>query len=239
MDKEKKDFRDIVQVITEAFSATEMEPVRDTIISVAGLTNPAAGVGLAAIDSVMKQYNDYRLRLLLMGLSAGNSVEKRISQLYNFVRSSPEKAIEVANLLKKTINAENPKVCVMYGMILAEHTTDKSDFSQEELILCKALENATDYDIRNFKAIMEKCIVTNELGFRVVKCRMEEVKKYEYTCQWAAYNRIFKLETTDFGELNSEVGEYETLIMDTGYQVTQIADLLMEKIREIQQIFNY
>lgn len=239
MDEENINFRDVVQVITEAFSATEMEPVRDTIISVIGLTNPVAGVGLAAIDSAMKQYNDYRLRLLLMGLAAGNSVEKRISQLYNFVRSSPERAIEVANILKKTINAESPKVCVIYGMVLAEHAADKSAFSQTELILCKALENATDYDIRNFKTIMEKCIVTNKLGFRVVKCRMEELKKYEYTCQWAAYNRIFKLETADFGELSSEDGEYEPLIMDTGYQVTEIADLLMEKIRKIQQVLSY
>lgn len=44
VDEEKINFRDVVQVITEAFSATEMEPVRDTIISVAGLANPVASV---------------------------------------------------------------------------------------------------------------------------------------------------------------------------------------------------
>lgn len=239
VDEEKKNFRDVVQVIAEAFSTTGIEPVRDTIISVTGLANPIAGVGLTAIDSVMKQYNDYRLQLLLMGLTAGNNVEKGINQLYNYVVSSPEKAIEVANLLKKTINAESPKVCVMYGTILAEHTADKSYFSQEELILCKALENATDYDLCNFKAIMGKCIVTNALGVRVVRCSAKELEKYEYTCQWAVYNRIFKLEIADFGELSSEDAEYETLAMETGYQITEIADMLVEKIREIQQVFAY
>lgn len=239
MSGEKRNFRDVEQIIEKAFNGREMDPVRDIVISVTGLLNPIASVGLEAADSVMKQYNDYKLKLLLIGLASGNNVEKGINELYNFVISSSEKAIAVANLFKQTINAESPKACVIYGIILAEHTEDNSDFTQEELILCKALENATDCDICNFKTIMEECITTNAEGVRKVKYLEGKQEKNEYTCEWAAYNRIFKLETSDFGELNSENDEYESFISDTSYKITPIADMLLEKIREVQQVLYY
>ncbi|MEE0093100.1 MAG: sugar transferase, partial [Collinsella aerofaciens] len=46
--------------------------------------------------------------------------------------------IIVANLFKQTVNAECPKVCVIYGLILANHLETLTEFTHEELIVCKA-----------------------------------------------------------------------------------------------------
>ena len=91
-----------------------------------------------------------------------------MNELYNYVNSSPEKAIIVANLFKQTVNAECPKVCVIYGLILANHLETLTEFTHEELIVCKALENATDYDLKNFKEIMENYLKPTSNGRRIV-----------------------------------------------------------------------
>ena len=58
----------------------------------------------------------------------------------------------------------NPKVCVIYGLILANHLETLTEFTHEELIVCKALENATDYDLKNFKEIMENYLKPTSNG---------------------------------------------------------------------------
>ena len=233
-------FSDIEQKIGQVITSQESEVVRDIAISITGAINPLAGVGATTANSLLKLYNDYKIKVLLTGLSGKLDIEKQINELYNFVASSAERAIAVANLFKQTINAECPKVCVIYGIILSEHIGAKTDFAHEELILCKALENATDYDICNFKEMMEHHVRVNTEGKRTVaylEIEPKQQEKYIFTCDWAVYNRIFKEENTEFGDIDDE--GYSSMLTGTFYIVTEIADLLFEKIKDIQQIWKY
>lgn len=235
-----KKLSDVEQKLIQVITSQEGETVRDIAISITGAINPSAGVGTSVANSFLKQYNDYKIKLLLTGLSGKLNIEKQINELYNFVASSAERAIAVANLFKQTINADCPKVCVIYGIILSEHIGEKTDFTHEELILCKALENATDYDVCNFKEMMKNHVRVNAEGKRTVaylEIEPKQQEKYIITCDWAVYNRIFKEENAEFGDIDDE--GYSSMLTGTFYIVTEIADLLFEKIEDVQQIWKY
>lgn len=235
-----KKLSDVEQKLIQVITSQECEAVRDIAISITGAINPPAGVGTSVANSLLKQYNDYKIKLLLTGLSRKLNIEKQINELYNFVASSAERAITVANLFKQTINAESPKVCVIYGIILSERIGEKTDFTHEELILCKALENATDYDVCNFKEMMKNHVRVNSEGKRTVAyldIEPKQQEKYIITCDWAVYNRIFREENAEFGDIDDE--GYSSMLTGTFYIVTEIADLLFEKIEDVQQIWKY
>ena len=149
--------------------------------------------------------------------------------------SSPEKAIIVANLFKQTVNAECPKVCVIYGLILANHLETLTEFTHEELIVCKALENATDYDLKNFKEIMENYLRQTSNGRRIVFPNgFADVAAYTTTCDWCVYNRIFVSRMAEWGEMEEGV-----LDISTYYYEANPASVLLYYINSARQTWNY
>ena len=158
-----------------------------------------------------------------------------MNELYNYVNSSPEKAIIVANLFKQTVNAECPKVCVIYGLILASHLETHTEFTHEELIVCKALENATDYDLKNFKEIMENYIKQTSNGRRIVFPKdFSDIAAFTTTCDWCVYNRIFVSRMAEWGEIEEGI-----LDMSTYYYVANPASVLLDNIYAARQTWNY
>ena len=159
----------------------------------------------------------------------------KLNQLYNYVVSSHERAINVANLLRKTVNAECPKVCVIYGLILANHMESNTEFTQDELIVCKALENATECDLKNFKEIMEKYLKPVSDGNKIVFPKeFPDLDEFITTCDWAVYNRIFISRITEWGNIEDE---YEGF--NTHYYGVKPASVLMKYIKVARQIWNY
>lgn len=190
-----------------------------------------AGVG----DNFLSEYNTFKLSLLLKGLSTGLNVEMRLNELYNYVNSSQEAAICVANLFRRNINAECPKVCVIYGLILANHMGSNTKFSQDELIICKALENATECDLKNFKEIMEKYLKPVLKGNRIVFPKgFTDLAEFTTTCDWGVYNRIFISRMAEWEEMEEGV-----LDISTYYYEAKPASVLMKYIKDARQTWNY
>ena len=144
---QKYDLTDIGNALSRVMDNPMTKIIRSGSIGVLGVVNPVAGIVGGIGNDLLSEYNTFKLGHLLNGLASGFNLERRLNELYNYVNSSPEKAIIVANLFKQTVNAECPKVCVIYGLILANHLETLTEFTHEELIVCKALENATDYDL--------------------------------------------------------------------------------------------
>ena len=145
---QKYDLTDIGNALSRVMDNPMTKIIRSGSIGVLGVVNPVAGIVGGIGNDLLSEYNTFKLGHLLNGLASGFNLERRLNELYNYVNSSPEKAIIVANLFKQTVNAECPKVCVIYGLILANHLETLTEFTHEELIVCKALENATDYEGR-------------------------------------------------------------------------------------------
>lgn len=229
------DLTDIKNEINKVINTPTAEILRSGAIGALGIENPIAGVMAGIGDNIYSNYNVFKLSRLLDGLSTGLNRETRLNELYTYVTSSQENAIAVANLFNKTINAECPKVCCIYGLILADHMNSNTEFAQDELIVCKALENATEFDLKNFKEIMENYLKPISDGNRIVLPEeLGESNEFILTCEWAVYNRLFTSRPTDGGNIEDE---YEGL--NTQYYESKPAFVLMKYIKEASPIWNY
>lgn len=127
------------------------------------------------------------------------------------------------------------KVCVIYGLILANHLETLTEFTHEELIVCKALENATDYDLKNFKEIMENYLKPTSNGRRIVFPKdFADIAAFTTTCDWCVYNRIFVSRTAEWGEMEEGV-----LDISTYYYEANPASVLLDNINAARQTWNY
>lgn len=231
----KHDLTDISDVLGRAMENPMTKIIRSGTVGALGALNPIAGIVGGIGNDFLSEYNTFKLGHLLKGLSSGLNLEMRLNELYDYVNSSPEKAIIVANLLKQTINAECPKVCVIYGLILANHLNELSEFTYEEMIVCKALENATDYDLKNFKEIMEHYLKPTSNGNRIVFPQdFSDLTTFTTTCDWCVYNRIFVSRMAEWGEIEEGV-----LDISTYYYTSSPASVLLNYINAARQTWNY
>ena len=232
---QKYDLTDIGNALSRVMDNPMTKIIRSGSIGVLGVVNPVAGIVGGIGNDLLSEYNTFKLGHLLNGLASGFNLERRLNELYNYVNSSPEKAIIVANLFKQTVNAECPKVCVIYGLILANHLETLTEFTHEELIVCKALENATDYDLKNFKEIMENYLKPTSNGRRIVFPKdFADIAAFTTTCDWCVYNRIFVSRTAEWGEMEEGV-----LDMSTYYYEANPASVLLDNINAARQTWNY
>lgn len=226
---------DISNALTRVMDNPMTKIIRSGSIGALGVVNPIAGIVGGIGNDLLSEYNSFKLGYLLNGLATGLNLERGLNDLYNYVNSSPEKAIAVANLFKQTINAECPKVCVIYGLILANHLETFTEFTHEELIICKALENATDYDLKNFKDIMENYLKPTTSGNRIVFPNdFADIAAFTNTCDWCVYNRIFVSRMAEWGEMEEDV-----LDMSTYYYEGKPASVLLNYIYAARQTWNY
>lgn len=228
-------FSQIQKVLCDAMDTPMTKVIRAGSVNAIGTVNPVAGVLGGIGNDLLEEYNTYKIGCLLEGLAKGLNVETGLNELYTYITSSKEKAIIVANLFKQTINAENPKVAIIYGLILANHMGNNSEFTYDELIVCKALENATDYDLNNFKQIMENYLKEVNNGNRIVFPKeMDNIDEFTITCDWCVYNRVFVSRMPECGEMSDGVLE-----MDICYYTSKPAIVLLKYLKEARQVWNY
>lgn len=233
--EQKYDLNDICDEIGRILDNDITQTLRSTGCAVVGLANPAVGAVAGIGNDILVKYNKFKLSFLLRGLSSGSNTEKRLNQLYRYVKSSPNKAIIVANLFKQTINAECPKVCVVYGLILAKHSQSFTELTHDEMIVCKALENATDYDLENFKVIMDKYFIEISTKKRVsFPKELGDTTSLTSTCDWCVYNRLFVYKMPGSDEMKEG-----SLDLTSYYYETNSANVLLNYINDAMTIWNY
>ena len=170
-----------------------------------------------------------------MGLASGLNVETRMNELYKYVNTSQSNAIHVADLLCKTVYSGSPMICVIYGLVLARHINPPTELTYEEMIMCKALENATDYDLRNFKEIVENYMVRKTNGIRVeFPNGFSKIDAYKTTCDWCVYNRIFVSKMADREDMPDKA-----LDLTLYYYEERPAVVLLDYINSAKQVWDY
>ena len=235
------DFALITKAIKEKLSSPEGKLARETTAAGIGAMNPAAGVISTGFNSFLEALDEYKLRHLCLGLSKDIDMERKLNELYEYVTSSPERAFATGNVLKKTIAAESPRVCMLYGLILSKHIGQKkTDFSRDDMIVYKALENASDYDLDNFKDIMENCVRPDDDGKKRIVYGTEQERECELTCQWCVSTRLFKNIGLSWGTAAGGVASGpDDSIIQSDYYVTNPAELLMDLICELGTRWDY
>ncbi|MBE5860015.1 MAG: hypothetical protein E7301_07815 [Butyrivibrio sp.] len=232
---------DIYNIVVEELNSDISVVLRDAASAGISVLSPALGAVGTSINSFLGQMDAFMINRLLIGLSGGLDQEKQINELYNYVVSNKKRAFIVGNILKQTLISKSPKTCVIYGKALANHIGDKdSDFSRDEVIVCNALVNANDYDLKNFVVIMKECVIDNNIANKIFfDTRNEKIMNMrdvlEDTCSWCAYNRLYKFKPEEYADYVVK----GALFIDTHYYVRNPANILLEWIEEVQQIWEY
>lgn len=199
--------------------------------SVLGVFDPALSGMLATFRTVANSADEIKLEQMIKGLASDNNREKRINEIYNFVKDSKEKAFLVSDLFRKTLLANTPIVCCIYGIILGDIMDDNCKLNYETMIVFSALQTATDYEIEFFLDIMHRCIKENgEINIEVITGE-NNTQFYDMVLQWGGNNRIFRIETSKFEDGVMSTGEF--------YYSTTRAILLLEYINQAKRLLYY
>lgn len=163
--------------------------VLDCAINIGEIVSPINTAIIKIGKEIASECDAYRLNSMLNGYIQGNNTEKRLNQLYSFVKS-PERAFLVSNLFRKTLLENSVIICCLYGLILGECIDKDKKADYEDLIVLNALQNATDYELRYFMEIVEKYI--DDKGYVDTKAinESELVVEYNFTLKWCKNNRI-------------------------------------------------
>lgn len=230
-----KDLSQLLITLSEAMDNPLCQTIRESLINALGIYYPQISVGANAINSFLANYNAFKLNELLNGLSSNQNSETYLNKLNTYVKSSHQNAIRVADLFRKTIDAESPKACYLYGLILGKHLDKKTEFTPDELIVCRALQNANKYDLKNFLKIMQDYCqpdapdTEGRIVFLDGFCHIDE---FNTTCDWCVYNRLFIRKIL---ECNSE----EEAGIPTDYYAVKPATVLKEYLLDVEHMENY
>ena len=193
---EKHNLEDVFLEIIESINGDPtVALVKDALLSGVDVLNPGVGAAIGFGNRFLINYDIWKLKHLILGLSRDLDVEKQINELYNYVHSNPRRACYVGNVLKETLAAKSPKACVALGVALSNLLKHKRDISRSELIACRALESANDYDLEYFDLIMKRHIIKKD-GRRTVLYNAGTIKQgniedYDLTCSWCVSYRLF------------------------------------------------
>ncbi len=236
---EKHDLKDVFLEIMDTINEDPaVAMIKDTFLTGVEALSLGVGAAIGFGNGLLINYDIWKLKHLILGLSRDLDVEKQINELYNYVHSSSRIARYVGNILKETLAAESPKSCVVLGVALSNLLKQNRDISRNELIACRALEVANDYDLEYFDLIMKNHI-SKKNGRRTVlydtnTIQQGEIEDYDLTCAWCASYRLFSttiMEQTQMDSVMSELPSY--------YFVEKPADNLFDLLADVSQIMKY
>lgn len=184
------------------------------------------------VSDVSKYSNDIKLSEAWKCIGKDNDVEKSINQLYNYV-SNEERAFFVSDSFRKIILCNSRLSSSIIAYVMGEIVLNNRNFEHSDAVLYSALLQMTDYDIRNFKYLMENAVgrfkeddgIINET--KITKNK----ESFEITMQICSSTGLFR---TEHSVLNGE-----TYYTGNFYKVTNIAYSLLKYIRNVSQLLNY
>lgn len=185
--------------------------VTDGAISIIGLRYPVSAAFLEFFKNTSKVVDDYKVNMLIRQLGKNLNMEELKNCLVNYIKNDDKKAMQIVDIFRKALLSESRIAISIMGLILGENINKNTDMSRDDLIICKALDNATDIDLSYFY----KLIQSNKTKNRD-KLTDEEI----LTCEWCVYNRIFKEHVMEWN-----VQEY--------YTITEAGEKLFSYIQKV------
>lgn len=169
--------------IKEKFVDDIKEIILPAVGAGVGISYPAVGAIISVIDECGKKADDYRLYYLLNALGEGLNIETLKNQLVNYIKSNDARALKVIDVFRKSLVHESIIAITLMGLLMGENVNSDKDFSHNELLVYKALDNATDYDLKVFRNLIKSKKIKNDSNLSE-----EEI----LTCRWCVQNRLFE-----------------------------------------------
>ena len=191
------------------------------------------------IDSIGKLADDLKLDSAWQCLAEGKDVEKSINELYNYV-SDRERAFFISNEFKKINLSNSVLASSVIALIVGKVVKENRKCTHKETIILNALGHMTDYDLKNFKLMMDKAI-EELVGYTVInifKLDKENRDNYKYTLHLCANAGLFLTESDIIGK-ESEEDDFEAVYAGLHYVVIDISYALLGYMNEVKQLLNY
>lgn len=167
------------------------------------------------------------------GIAKDENIEKCVNEVYNFINNE-NRAFYVAECFRKIAWSNSKIAATIIGIMLGEIKEQDRDFCNDDLILLDALEHMTDFDIRNFKQLLEGNYINDDIGkkyFDTVLFPKDKKDEYLQVLEFGEKYRLFSIIT------NST--EDDNFFFGTEYIPKEISYKLLEYIQSVSQIINY
>lgn len=195
---------------------------------------PYFGEFVQAANVLNKTINNKKLYAAWRCFAEDENIEKSVNELYNYVNNE-ERAFYVADCFRKIAWSNSKIAASIIGLMLGEIKSANREFSYDDVVLFNALEYMTDFDIRNFKSIMEgNFIATDDVG-----------RKYFDVSLFPDDKREDYLLTLTFGERHRILSSIQqalkgkTVQFSTFYTTNKFSAVLLKYINKVNQILNY
>ena len=183
------------------------------------------------VNDVSKYSNDIKLAEAWRCIAEDNDIEKSINQLYDYV-SNEERAFFVSDSFKKIILCNSRISSSIIAYIMGEIVSNNRNFEHRDAVLYSVLLQMTDYDIRNFKYLMENVIgkFKEDDGLIDQEKITNSKESFEITIQICLSAGVFRTE--------NGVVDGENYYADNFPKVTDIAYSLLKYIEKVKQLLN-
>ena len=222
---------EIQERLLELLKTDEAKALANVGIAGISVKYPIAAVFLTAAHEIAGLADKMRFIAVAKGLSTELNQEEQINILYNYVDKSEENAFYVANTLRKALLADSQVACTIMGKMLACHAKQGNAYDQDDNIIFRALETATDEDIRLFTKAMQE-YKTPKGTFRIP---LDELDSHLFaTMGWGEFNRLFYGPSGGIAWTDADDAGF-----DTSHSPTAAAERLFEYISSMKQILEY
>ena len=225
---------DIQGKVLTILKSNEADALANVGIAGTAIFKPEAAALMTVAHEAMHIVDEVRIKALLKGMSTGFNQEKHINQLYSFVEKSEENALYLVNTLRKALLTDSLIACTIMGKMLSLHMDNKRAFDQDDNIIFRALENATDDDIRIFYRVMNEYLTKNEDGHDIFSIPNIVINNpgFSSALDWCVFNRIFN--GTSGVRWIVDGQDY-----DVSYSPTSAGHRLREYVYSVRQVLNY
>ena len=220
------------ELAVKIFNKVEEMGVVDATIPIAETLLPASAYVLEPLNAIYKSANQRKLQYMLTGLSEGVDIEKKMNDLYSYVKNS-DRAFYVSECVQKVLLGSAPVVCCIFGLILSDLTRKDDNIDQTDAVLINALSSFTDEDIRNFSDIVSGRYQVEDLGENYIDLqKFPETKKMNYrmTVDLCIQTRIFR---DDFAVDSKGVAHIRAI------NTTGVSDRLMSYVNRARRQLSY
>ncbi|MGL4362453.1 MAG: hypothetical protein ACRCSG_04120 [Cellulosilyticaceae bacterium] len=183
-----KTLRDISEKMEEIMDSRVVGEVKEFSPAIVSAINPLGGLVVSGLKQIMDNADKYKLSYLLQGLASGLNQEMMFNELYNYI-NNPDKAYNVSSIFRKTLLNNSKIACFIMGVILSELVNEDKEFTQEELIIYNALDNATDIDLNIlYKVGLNNIKENGEIDISDID--QQDKVKYEFALEYFLKQRV-------------------------------------------------
>ena len=242
-----KEFMPLCEKISEYSENLSLENISDAIkeateeMSLLDIAGDVSGA-LKILKKGAELFKQVKLNYFYNGLTE-NDIDG-LKKLYAYIDDN-QKAEFVSNVFDKVINSNSKFACYLMGVYLTNMTKGRERFvTQEDMVVIIALSVLNDFDIVNFKDIMENCLSCTKQTidvrkiYEVAKKNGKESAYFYFTLQSCVNTQIISKEGVVDASFDEDDVSLSSVDYGEAYCINSITQKFYQLVTHINIINN-